>query len=277
MNDLSRLKEEISLPHYAAFIGYALDKKKSTRKSIVMRCGTSDKIIISRRGNIWVYFSPYDDKDNGTIIDFIQHRTQQSIKDIIRELTAWHGGNVELPTQYYTNRDNPPDPARIKRLFNACSLATDHDYLKSRGITEKAFRSPLFAGRVFQDRYKNAVFPHFRSGHVCALELKGAYTGLLARGSEKSLWRSNIKKDDHAMIIAEAPIDALSYHMLHDLKSAFYVATSGGVSPSQLRLIDELLAERPVVETIRLIVDHDKGGDRISERINAHFDSNFLW
>lgn len=53
--EFSRFKSEINLTQYAAHLGYEIDRKKSTRSSIAMRNG-ADKIIISRRGPLWVYF-----------------------------------------------------------------------------------------------------------------------------------------------------------------------------------------------------------------------------
>jgi len=85
--DFSRFKSEINLTQYAAHLGYEIDKKKSTRSSVAMRSG-ADKIIISRRSGIWVYFSVSDDHDNGTIIDFAQNRTHKAIAEIGRELKS---------------------------------------------------------------------------------------------------------------------------------------------------------------------------------------------
>ena len=270
--DFSSFKHEINLTQYAAYLGYEIDRKKSTRNSIAMRKSTEDKIVISKRGGNWIYFSVYDDQDSGTIVDFIRNRTGKSLFEIGKELQVWIGGNITLPepTKYVSHvEERQPDPRRIQRLFNYCAPAYDHDYLKSRGITAEALKSPRFSGRIFQDHFKNAVFPHFKEKDVCGLELKGENTDLFVRGSEKTLWRSNTRKGDDTLIISETPIDALSYQILHALNSAFYTSTCGGFSPLQSDIINKLVNDLSWVTKVILITDNDDGGDAISNRLNA--------
>lgn len=268
--EFSRFKYEMNLTDYAARLGYKIDRKKSTQNSIAMRLGIADKIIISKRNGAWVYFSVYDNKDSGTIVDFIRNRTDKSLFEIGTELQTWLDGHISFtPASSYnfTPQERKPEPARIKRLFTYCSQATNHTYLKGRSITEEILRSPRFEGRVFQDRHKNAVFPHFKNGSVCGLELKGKNTDLFVRGSEKTLWRSNVKKDDNSLIISEAPIDAMSYHILHGLTSAFYIATCGGFSSKQSALLQEIFNKLPQIKDTLIITDHNEGGDRLAHRL----------
>ncbi|MDN5215560.1 toprim domain-containing protein [Fulvivirgaceae bacterium BMA12] len=270
--DFSRIKQEINLTQYAACLGYKIDRKKSTRSSIVMRQDNADKIIISKRRGIWVYFSVYDDQDNGTVIDFAKNRTGKSLSEVGEALHLWFGDHTGLPEpESYIRHieEQKPDPERINRLFGFCRRATNHAYLESRGITEAVLRSPRFEGRVFQDHFNNAVFPHFREGHICGLELRNEGTGLFVRGSEKTLWRSNIRTGDNHLIIAETPIDAISYHILFSLSRAFYIATGGGFSTRQGSIINKLLCQCPQFQQITLITDNDQGGNLLARRLNT--------
>ncbi|MEO9804790.1 MAG: toprim domain-containing protein [Reichenbachiella sp.] len=269
--DFSSFKHQINLTQYAAYLGYEIDRKKSTRNSIAMRKGSKDKIIISKRSGNWIYFSVYDDQDSGTIVDFIKNRTSKSLFEISQELQVWISGNIALPepTKYVGHvEERQPDPRRIQRLFNYCTPACGHEYLKNRGITAEALKSPRFSGRVFQDRFNNAVFPHFKEKQVCALELKGKNIDLFVGGSEKTLWRSNTRKGDDTLIISETPIDALSYQILHALRSAFYTSTCGGFSPLQSDIIRKLVTDLSWVNKVILITDNDDGGDAITGRLN---------
>ncbi len=108
----------------------------------------------------------------------------------------------------------------IVRLFNFCHPITDHPYLKQRGITEQVLRSSCFHERVFRDQFRNVVFPHLKSGIACGLELVNENMHLFVKGSEKTLWRSNRLSEDDALMLAEAPIDAISYEILHAFKEA---------------------------------------------------------
>jgi len=94
-DELERFKIDINLTEYAATEGYQLDRRASSRNSVVMRPPGGDKIVIARGEDPhWVYFSVRDDTDNGSIIDFIQHRRRCSIGEVRRELRPWIGGAV---------------------------------------------------------------------------------------------------------------------------------------------------------------------------------------
>jgi len=144
--DFHRFKSEINLTQYAAHLGYEIDRRKSTRSSVAMK-GGADKIIISRRGGIWVYFSVTDDGDNGTIINFAQNRTGKSIREIGQELQDWIGGEVsslELKTYAHEIKEQEYDPARVAKIFKGCSAVKYHAYLERRGLTSVVLSSPRF-------------------------------------------------------------------------------------------------------------------------------------
>ncbi|MFY0601647.1 MAG: toprim domain-containing protein [Cyclobacteriaceae bacterium] len=270
--DFTSLKSKINLPEYAAFHGYEIKREKTTRHSIAMRKGSEDKIIISKRSGIWIYFSVYDDQDHGTIIDFVQNRTGKIIPEIVQELRSWISADIQISHVRHSTiniKEKKAEPERIKRLFGLCRRVSANSYLAGRGISPQALQCPRFSGRVFQDRFNNAVFPHFKDGQVCGLELKGENTGLFVRGSKKTLWRSNIKSSDNTLMIAETPIDAMSYQILHELKTAFYVATGGGFSAAQGKLISELTNKPSSIKNIKLITDNDKGGDALALKLLA--------
>lgn len=267
--EFSRFKSEINLTQYAAHLGYEIDRKKSTRSSIAMRNG-ADKIIISRRGALWVYFSVSDDNDNGTIIDFAEKRTNKSLKEIGRELQSWIGGNAPMPEpKNYVQEVEPQeyDPARVANVFKRCRPAQNHAYLESRGLAGGVLSSPRFTGRIFTDRYQNAAFPHYHGKGICGLELKNADKALFVRGSEKTLWRSNAGAGDETLILSEAVIDALSHAVLFPNETAIYAATGGGMSPEQAEIIKQAAQGIKSLKRIALITDNDLGGDRLTDKI----------
>ncbi|MFP4465345.1 MAG: toprim domain-containing protein [Alphaproteobacteria bacterium] len=276
--EFSRFKSEINLTQYAAHLGYEIDRKKSTRSSVAMK-GGADKIIISRRGGVWVYFSVTDDRDNGTIINFVQNRTNKTIGEIGQELQGWIGGTIDLPEpKIYAQEveEQDYDPARVAKVFKKCHPVKYHAYLESRGLTGAVLSSPRFTGRIYTDRYQNAAFPHYGSNGICGLELKNAQKAVFVRGSEKTLWRSNIRAGDTCLILAEAVIDALSYYTLFPDEHSIYGATGGGLSPEQMTLIGKFLEQFLEIRRVLIITDNDKGGDRLAEKIQkATEDSNF--
>ena len=267
--DFSRFKSEINLTQYAAHLGYEIDRKKSTRSSIAMRSG-ADKIIISRRGALWVYFSVSDDNDNGTIIDFAEKRTNKSLKEIGCDLQSWISGGVALPEpkSYVADvEEQIYDPARVGNVFKRCRAVTNHVYLEGRGLTGELLSSPRFAGRIFADRYQNAAFPHYGAQGICGLELKDSEKAVFVKGSEKTLWRSNVRAGDDTLILSEAVIDALSYAVLFPNETAIYAATGGGMSPEQAEIIRQAAHSIKTLKRIVLITDNDTGGDRLTDKI----------
>lgn len=263
-------KERIDLVNFAASYGYSIHKKKSTRHSVVMNHINGDKIVISKRNGIWVYFSVFDDNDNGTIVDFTLNRTAENYSQVLQELKQFDPTSLPDINQCKSTKlqEKKFDPERIARLFNMCSPIFESAYLTSRGISKNVLSDSRFVGRIFKDYYNNVAFPHFEKGAAFALELKNKDRGILVSGSKKTFWRSNIRPRDNTIVIAEAPINALSYFALKPLQEAFYVATSGSPSPFQFDCIIKSLSKLNRIKKAILIGDHDAAGIRFNEKFN---------
>lgn len=266
--DFEQLKHEIDLPSYASALGYKLDNKKSTQSSLVM-LSDGDKVVISRKNGVWVYFSVYDDGDNGTIIDFVKNRTRKTLFEIVVHLSRWIGVSLQPSTHCHTRlkRDPQYDPDRIQNIFKRCIPISSHPYLERRGILSGILDTYRLRGRVFQDVYGNVVFPHWKFGAVCGLELRNTDLKLFVRGSQKLFWRSRALQFDTTLILSESPIDALSYAILHPLKNAFLVSTSGGLSPAQMDALQNFISAKTLIDTILIVTDEDPGGDKIAARL----------
>jgi hypothetical protein len=111
-----------------------------------------------------------DDQDNGTIIDFITRR---------RPLNLWVGLAPNPPprppaTAY--QKDVEPitrDLVEVLAQFAGCTpIVHGHRYLEEeRGIPRGVLEDPRFAGRIYTDRFHNAVFPHRDRNGICGLEI----------------------------------------------------------------------------------------------------------
>jgi hypothetical protein len=65
-----------------------LDRRESWRGSAVMRNG-GDKVVIKLNSNgHYIYFSVRDERDNGTIVDFVQFRKRLSLGEVRKELRS---------------------------------------------------------------------------------------------------------------------------------------------------------------------------------------------
>ena len=104
-SELDDFKRKIDLRQYAAEQGYTLDKRESWRGSAVMRNG-GDKVVIKLDGDgHYVYFSVRDDRDNGSIIDFVQHRKRLSLGEVRKELRPWIGRSATSLPRFFPARE----------------------------------------------------------------------------------------------------------------------------------------------------------------------------
>jgi hypothetical protein len=83
--ELDRFKQ-IDLRSYARSVGYSLDPRDKS----AMHHASGDKIIISRKPDgHFTYWSVRDDRDKGTIIDFIARRSGLNLGQVRKELRGW--------------------------------------------------------------------------------------------------------------------------------------------------------------------------------------------
>lgn len=268
-DELERFKTAINLTEYAAREGYLLDRRASSRNSVVMRHPGGDKIVIARgEDQHWIYFSVRDDSDNGSIIDFVQRRRRCTLGDVRRELRSWMGsglgGTVARPTlQLYVSEVVPvsKDRAGVLRALAAMRPVETHCYLEEeRAIPRELLTHPRFAGRILEDSRSNAIFPHADRDGPCGYEIKNRnFTGF-APGGEKGLWISVVKRIDTALVLAESAIDALSYAVLHPEEHTRYASFGGAMNPSQPALIRAAIERLSLGAVVRIATDNDKEG-----------------
>ncbi len=271
--------KRLDLREYAVSQGYALDRKESWRGSAVMRNRSGDKVVIKLGPDgHYVYFSVRDDRDNGSIIDFVKNRSQANLGGIRKVLRTWSGqflsgkpfpapGDVlrpALPKLEVTTKDRQ----QVERRFRAMSPALRHSYLEEvRRIPEAVLGSSRFAGRVRIDGYRNAVFPHFDAGGLSGYELKNQnFTGFAA-GGEKGLWMSHADIDDHRLVVAEGAIDALSHAALFPDAGTRYASIGGKPNPQQPGLIASEIAKLRGGAEVVSAMDNDADGAALAEII----------
>jgi hypothetical protein len=262
--ELEDFKTKIDLRQYAAAQGYELDRRESWRGSAVMRSG-ADKIFIKVDGDgHFVYFSVRDDQDNGSIIDFVQHRKRLGLGAVRKELRPWLGKASPALPEFPKLERTPKDRMRVEAEFMRMQDALRHPYLEERGLSPALLGSDRFAGRIHIDARNNAVFPHVDERGLCGYELKNRdFTGF-AKGGEKGLWLSQKKPDDHRLVFAESGIDALSYAQLFPDEGSRYASIGGEVNPKQPDLIRAEISELPAGAEIIAAMDSDDVGHNLS-------------
>src|ERR1035438_1825691 len=130
-SELEDFKCKIDLRQYAAEQGYTLDKRESWRGSAVMRNG-GDKVVIKLDGDgHYVYFSVRDDRDNGSIIDFVQHRKRLSLGEVRKELRPWLGQSATSLPRFPVLEKTAKNRMQVETEYRRMQDALRHPYLRS--------------------------------------------------------------------------------------------------------------------------------------------------
>lgn len=260
--ELDAFKRKIDLRQFAISLGYELDRRASWRGSTVLRSG-GDKIVVKRNGNgHYVFFSVRDDRDHGTVIDFLQWREDLSLGAVRQILRPWIG-RPAIPLQFPKLEPTSPDRMRVESEYRRMASGLRHSYLEhERCLPASLLASPRFVGRVRTDRRGNAVFPHFDVAGLCGYEIKNhGFTGFAA-GGKKGLWFSHTVPGDMRLVLTESAIDALSHAVLFpDAEDRTRYASLGGKpNATQPGLVRSTIAMLPEGAEIVAAFDADDAG-----------------
>lgn len=283
-HELEQFKTDVNLSEFAASRGYALDRRESSRNSATMRHPKGDKLIIAkvedngkRSGSsgdpYWTYFNVHDNRDKGTIINFLQNRGGGSLGEVRKTLRAWSGSPRPAVQVSAFVRDLLPvshDRAAVKAEWECAQVCLCLPYLTSRGLGPEVLALPRFAGCVRVDRRNNALFPHYDKDGLCGYEVKNkGFTGF-APGGTKGLWHSKALSSDRQLVLTESAIDALSYHVLHpDECWTRYMSTGGELSPQQRGLLRGAMEKLPAGAVVLLAFDNDDPGEKLVEEVKV--------
>ncbi|GAA4364191.1 hypothetical protein GCM10023185_33490 [Hymenobacter saemangeumensis] len=292
--ELDRFKQSIDLVDYATRRhGYDV-KKAGPRGQWHQLEKDGEMLIVSRKGDHQVYLNPGDDRDSGSIIDFVKTRENQTLGQVRQTLRQYLGEPEQgwqaatspplpAPTAY---APRPAEPAEIEteaerraRLVAAVlgthAALTDRSYLHHRHLSDDTIDSPAFQGRVFtsqQGNFRNTAFPLYNEHGIATVEQRNDDYKRLLQLPKTGVWVSHPTegKDTHVqrLVVSESPVDAMSYHQLHHRgaegqPNTLYVATSGTVTERQVELIQKLIDKQEPKEVV-LANDNDAAGRRFN-------------
>jgi hypothetical protein len=269
--ELDRFKTEINLTEFAASRGYVMDPRESWASGKVFRHSGGDKIIISMNENgHWVYYSVRDNRDQGTIIDFVQRRDGGTLGHVRKTLRAWDG-SPRPPAEAFCPSVTPRTAQNrdaVRAEWDKAAFQPSIPYLIGRGIGPDVLALPRFMERCrIEPKHKNVLFPHIDREGLCGFEVKNkGFTGF-SSGGVKGLWFSHCFPSDKTLVIAESAIDAISHYILHPSKNARYLSTGGSMNPQQPELISSSFEKMPEGSEIVLAFDNDAGGEKLMEEV----------
>ena len=272
--ELNDFKRDINLVQYAREQGYEIDRAKSCRSSKCLRHPSGDKIIVARdrKDEHWIYFSVRDDRDNGTIVDFVQTRTPGAdLAKVRRVLRDWLGRPDPVPPSFHdavvpTERNRAAAAAE----YHAATVVPNLHYLNERGLRAETLAHPQFAGTWRRDpRFGNALFVHRDAEGISGFEKKNhGFTGF-ATGGEKTFWFSTPREAVVRLVVAESAIDALSHFQLRPQPQTRYMSFAGEMSPRQVELLKLAALRLPESGQVVLAVDRDDAGDQFFRKLSA--------
>ena len=282
-DEIYRITHDIDLVEFAkSKYGFTADHdraNRSTASSVILK-GEGNYYVFVQKGGKFGYASPKTE-EKGDIINFVANRTgrdagnKEDFKEIINELKPYVGVyeqkaglNTEANQRSGVKEAQEKNLDNIKTKFDGMKNLQYSKYLESRGITKKIINAERFKGRIKVDSYSNAVFPQYSDKGVIGLEKRNQnFKGFDGEG-HKSIWISNHSKADKGVIIAEAPIDALSYHQIHkDLtKDGYsYVSIGGGWSKHTEKALTQVIKAHEG-RNIVMVYDNDKMGEKYIEK-----------
>ena len=233
------LKQEISIEDYALFLGYRIDKKKSSTKWLILKHpGTGDRIRVGKNSGASgedLYDSLSDPaNDKGDLLDFCANRLNGNLAPQKRDNRSFYRALTELNRFIGTVHDDAFDIAvdrKNRYLKRKESLAqrtkidpatlqqeiTDYRFLRDeRMISKRTIDHPYFKGRVFNTYFQmpngheitNTGFAKVRSGSIVGMEVRN--TGFKSILGDDSAWFwSNLPGEENGK--DPAPVDVLFY------------------------------------------------------------------
>lgn len=272
--ELERFKTEINLVEYAQSQGYEYISQASSRNSAVLRHDNGDKIVVATdTDGHGIYFSVFDDADNGTIVDFIQNRSNLSLGRVRKELRDWRNEPRRRTSKFIPVAKPQPvtsDRLSILKAASNFEVVQSHPYLEKRGIEQSILKSDRFIGTVAIDKRGNAIFPHYDQDGLTGFTIKNDSFNGFSKGGTKALWQSKQHEGDRRLVITESAIDALSYHQLFGKKNpnTRYISTGGTISNYQLELTQAAMAEvTKLGGEIVIATDNDDLGNKMAKTL----------
>ena len=259
---------------------WQLDKRESTRNCLKYRRGEGEIILVTHHGRGW--WDP-GSTAKGDVFSLVQHLEPSlnlgQVRKLLRPLaglqpafpehlrkTTRHEPVVSVDVRW--NRRHAPRPGSPCWRYLA----------DERQLPETALQAAIRADVLREGPHASAWFAHRNhAGRLTGIEMRGPSFRGFSPGGDKSLFRlhgnpSTASVAAARLVVAEAPIDALSLAAIEQLRAdSLYVATAGGMGPETIRAVEQLLGTLAATPGTVLVAatDADRAGDGYADRLRA--------
>ena len=257
--------KSIPVDEYAATRGWELDRRRSTSRARVMRSPSGDRIVCGSSANHQTYFDVRNGS-GGSVLDFCVNFCGAATRGHARRmLRAYTGGAPEgpqVPSPKKRSAHSEPDLDASWQALTQLNHA-GRTYLIDRRALPAELVDAVARDDAVRSNAAAVCFPHTINICVCGWEIKNRWPPFCSGGT-KALWRWQSGKLAERIIVAESPIDALSYLTIHPGPS---LLLSLGGQPGK-RSID-LLRHACVLTRVPVLcaLDADEAGRSIFDRL----------
>ncbi len=247
---LARFSKEVDLPAYLGQRGYEVVPDAKNAAYIALAHKPSGRILLVARdadGRGWTYKDATDPRDRGSVADYLERHERLSRPAALERVVACLDPR---------RRDVPEAVAYRAHLHDKPRALVEAESRHALAVRERAEALKALA-RV---GIRTSTMPEWRVG---ALE-GGAIAVDKILSEPAEIWASRYKPTDKKLIIAERPIDALSYGQSKGERDACYLAVGGELTPRRKTQIAHLLADLPAGMSVVIACGRDQAGRQLA-------------
>lgn len=268
--ELDSYKSKIDLNEVVQAFGYKYLKEKSSITSKQYKSESDDsKIVVTFKDNKYIYFSMTDEKDKGTIVDFLQNRGIGNLGNVVKWCKYYANNHYTIPIQQIQESRGTIDKDKLEKIWFAIKNIDSIPTI--RGIRTDILQQAIDNNSIKIDKNLNIYFALIDLNSLCGIEIRNGSEKRLIKGSKKGVWRFGAKViDAKTIVVCESGIDILSYIQLHndDTNSTMYIATIGQYGNTTKEIITAIAKANKQVKWI-IATDNDQAGEKMAEQIKT--------
>lgn len=252
---LARFSKQIDLPAYLGQLGYEIAAGSHNPTYVAMADKGSKEILFLRKApdqGGWVYQNANDPRDHGSIVEYLDRHERLSRAAGLERIIACVDPR---------RRDVPEAVNYRAYLHEKPQALRDAEARHDRANRDRSDALKELARVGIQP----STLPEWRLG-----SWQGGSAAVAQILDEPShLWTSRYKPTDTKLIIAERPIDALSYGQTRREEHACYLAVGGELTPTRKKQLAHLLADLPPGMSVVLAFGRDRAGRQLANELQS--------
>lgn len=262
---------------------WQLDRRESTRNCLKYRRAEGEVLLVTHEGRGW--WDP-GSTAKGDVFGLVQHLDPGlNFGGVRKVLRPFIGLSPSYPAheRRAEAKQQPvvPFALRWERRLVPIKGSPAWRYLtQARGLPPSVVSAAIDAGALREGPHASAWFGHRDGrGQLTGIEMRGPDYKGFSPGGNKTLfrlpplgWRPSADAPLPRLVVAEAPIDAMSVAAIEQLRAdTLYVATAGGMGPATLKVLELQLGDLAAMPDAVLVAvtDADKAGEGYAARLAA--------